>query len=225
MGFFYLFIVPSWKTKIFFDKYQILSRKSLWKNYLRLSWSKSKLFIWKCRNDHEIIGFAYEFLNTLCSEYFVRVHYLLYQQHRNLLFSGWLLVQLMVTRPDLATLQDVWNISWLELQVKMKSLSMRSQSLSPNEHISSYLFVAFIRKLLEDCCDPGHLFAMTKHNSPMGKNLWFDGEFLYSFTIDNATYSLFPKVSNILILFTSSLYSPLEDNTVKAKSVWLEDWL
>ncbi|KYO36716.1 alpha-N-acetylneuraminide alpha-2,8-sialyltransferase isoform B [Alligator mississippiensis] len=51
------------------------------------------------------------------------------------------------------------------------------------------------RKLLEDCCDPGHLFAMTKHNSPMGKNLWFDGEFLYSFTIDNATYSLFPKAT------------------------------
>ncbi|XP_059582572.1 alpha-N-acetylneuraminide alpha-2,8-sialyltransferase, partial [Alligator mississippiensis] len=50
-------------------------------------------------------------------------------------------------------------------------------------------------KLLEDCCDPGHLFAMTKHNSPMGKNLWFDGEFLYSFTIDNATYSLFPKAT------------------------------
>ncbi|KAJ7402495.1 hypothetical protein BTVI_85903 [Pitangus sulphuratus] len=50
------------------------------------------------------------------------------------------------------------------------------------------------RKLLEECCDPGQLFAMTKLNSPMGKNLWFDGEFLYSVTIDNATYSLFPQL-------------------------------
>ncbi|XP_059703954.1 alpha-N-acetylneuraminide alpha-2,8-sialyltransferase isoform X2 [Haemorhous mexicanus] len=50
-------------------------------------------------------------------------------------------------------------------------------------------------KLLEECCDPGQLFAMTKMNSPMGKNLWFDGEFLYSVTIDNATYSLFPQAT------------------------------
>ncbi|KAF4795043.1 Alpha-N-acetylneuraminide alpha-2,8-sialyltransferase [Turdus rufiventris] len=54
--------------------------------------------------------------------------------------------------------------------------------------------VALFRKLLEECCDPGQLFAMTKMNSPMGKNLWFDGEFLYSVTIDNATYSLFPQL-------------------------------
>lgn len=65
-----------------------------------------------------------------------------------------------------------------------------------------FLFVAFSRKLLEDCCDPGQLFAMTKQNSPMGKNLWFDGEFLYSFTIDNTTYSLFPQVSNIFSSFS-----------------------
>ncbi|XP_003503205.1 alpha-N-acetylneuraminide alpha-2,8-sialyltransferase [Cricetulus griseus] len=49
------------------------------------------------------------------------------------------------------------------------------------------------RKQMEDCCDPAHLFAMTKMNSPMGKSLWYDGEFLYSFTIDNSTYSLFPQ--------------------------------
>uniref|UniRef100_K7F3Y8 Alpha-N-acetylneuraminide alpha-2,8-sialyltransferase n=2 Tax=Pelodiscus sinensis TaxID=13735 RepID=K7F3Y8_PELSI len=36
---------------------------------------------------------------------------------------------------------------------------------------------------------------MTKQNSPLGKNLWFDGEFLHSFTIDNATYSLFPQAT------------------------------
>lgn len=63
------------------------------------------------------------------------------------------------------------------------------------------LLVGFTRKLLEECCDPGQLFAMTKLNSPMGKNLWFDGEFLYSVTIDNATYSLFPQVSNFYLSF------------------------
>ncbi|XP_042322427.1 alpha-N-acetylneuraminide alpha-2,8-sialyltransferase [Sceloporus undulatus] len=36
---------------------------------------------------------------------------------------------------------------------------------------------------------------MTKENSPVGKNLWYDGEFLYSFTIDNETFSLFPKAT------------------------------
>nr|XP_008505780.1 PREDICTED: alpha-N-acetylneuraminide alpha-2,8-sialyltransferase-like [Equus przewalskii] len=48
---------------------------------------------------------------------------------------------------------------------------------------------------MEDCCDPAHLFAMTKMNSPMGKSMWYDGEFLYSFTIDNSTYSLFPQAT------------------------------
>ncbi|XP_041592529.1 alpha-N-acetylneuraminide alpha-2,8-sialyltransferase isoform X2 [Vulpes lagopus] len=51
------------------------------------------------------------------------------------------------------------------------------------------------RKQMEDCCDPAHLFAMTKLNSPMGKSMWYDGEFLYSFTIDNSTYSLFPQAT------------------------------
>lgn len=57
---------------------------------------------------------------------------------------------------------------------------------------------------MEDCCDPAHLFAMTKMNSPMGTSMWYDGEFLYSFTIDNSTYSLFPQVS---IEFVASQYS------------------
>lgn len=78
-------------------------------------------------------------------------------------------------------------------------------------HLSNSVFPLFsshplfsIRKLLKDCCDPGQFFAMTKENSPVGKNLWFDGEFLYSFTIDNKTYSLFPKVSNDFCLTTYS---------------------
>lgn len=57
---------------------------------------------------------------------------------------------------------------------------------------------------MEDCCDPAHLFAMTKMNSPMGKSMWYDGEFLYSFTIDNSTYSLFPQVSIEFVAFQYS---------------------
>ncbi|XP_026508094.1 alpha-N-acetylneuraminide alpha-2,8-sialyltransferase [Terrapene carolina triunguis] len=60
---------------------------------------------------------------------------------------------------------------------------------------SNQTAVTGFRKQLEDCCDPGQLFAMTKQNSPLGKNLWFDGEFLHSVTIDNATYSLFPQAT------------------------------
>uniref|UniRef100_A0A8C0J451 Alpha-N-acetylneuraminide alpha-2,8-sialyltransferase n=2 Tax=Chelonoidis abingdonii TaxID=106734 RepID=A0A8C0J451_CHEAB len=60
---------------------------------------------------------------------------------------------------------------------------------------SNQTAVTSFRKQLKDCCDPGQLFAMTKQNSPLGKNLWFDGEFLHSVTIDNATYSLFPQAT------------------------------
>ncbi|XP_074977819.1 alpha-N-acetylneuraminide alpha-2,8-sialyltransferase isoform X1 [Caretta caretta] len=60
---------------------------------------------------------------------------------------------------------------------------------------SNQTAVTGFRKQLEDCCDPSQLFAMTKQNSPLGKNLWFDGEFLHSVTIDNATYSLFPQAT------------------------------
>ncbi|XP_063302729.1 alpha-N-acetylneuraminide alpha-2,8-sialyltransferase [Pelobates fuscus] len=49
------------------------------------------------------------------------------------------------------------------------------------------------RKLLKECCDPGNLFSVTKVNTPVGKSLWFDGEFLHSITINNATYNLFPQ--------------------------------
>ncbi|XP_078530208.1 alpha-N-acetylneuraminide alpha-2,8-sialyltransferase [Lissotriton helveticus] len=49
------------------------------------------------------------------------------------------------------------------------------------------------RSLLQNCCDPGHFFALTKQNTPVGKNLWFDGEFFHSVTIDNSTHSLFPQ--------------------------------
>ncbi|XP_053318025.1 alpha-N-acetylneuraminide alpha-2,8-sialyltransferase [Spea bombifrons] len=49
------------------------------------------------------------------------------------------------------------------------------------------------RKLLQDCCDAGNLFSVTKVNTPVGESVWFDGEFLYSLTIDNTTHSLFPQ--------------------------------
>ncbi|XP_004548324.1 alpha-N-acetylneuraminide alpha-2,8-sialyltransferase [Maylandia zebra] len=47
------------------------------------------------------------------------------------------------------------------------------------------------RKLLSECCDPKRMFAVTKENSPVGKVLWYDGEFYYSHTVNNNTYSLF----------------------------------
>nr|AAQ16163.1 GD3 synthase long isoform [Xenopus laevis] len=49
------------------------------------------------------------------------------------------------------------------------------------------------RKLLQDCCDPPRLFSMTKANTALGENLWYDGEFFQSLTIDNSTRSLFPQ--------------------------------
>lgn len=49
----------------------------------------------------------------------------------------------------------------------------------------------------------------------MGKNLWFDGEFLYSFTIDNTTYSLFPQVSNIFFFFQYWYVNILNGNMVQ----------
>lgn len=51
------------------------------------------------------------------------------------------------------------------------------------------------RKLLSDCCDPQHLFALTKENAPVGKVLWYDGEFYHSHTVNNETHSLFVQVS------------------------------
>ncbi|XP_051911589.1 alpha-N-acetylneuraminide alpha-2,8-sialyltransferase [Hippocampus zosterae] len=55
------------------------------------------------------------------------------------------------------------------------------------------------RKLLNDCCDPQHLFALTKENAPVGKVLWYDGEFYHSHTVNNETHSLFVQ-SNPLSL-------------------------
>ncbi|XP_019467194.2 alpha-N-acetylneuraminide alpha-2,8-sialyltransferase [Meleagris gallopavo] len=73
--------------------------------------------------------------------------------------------------------------------------ALQASSKTAVKVAQGYLITEQRWKLLEDCCDPGQLFAMTKQNSPMGKNLWFDGEFLYSFTIDNTTYSLFPQAT------------------------------
>lgn len=47
------------------------------------------------------------------------------------------------------------------------------------------------RRLLTECCNPRRMFAVTKDNSPMGKVLWYDGEFYHSHTVNNETYSLF----------------------------------
>ncbi|XP_076860833.1 alpha-N-acetylneuraminide alpha-2,8-sialyltransferase [Brachyhypopomus gauderio] len=47
------------------------------------------------------------------------------------------------------------------------------------------------RKLLADCCDPKRMFAITKENSPMGKVLWYDGEFYHYHTVNNKTFPFF----------------------------------
>ncbi|XP_078090819.1 alpha-N-acetylneuraminide alpha-2,8-sialyltransferase [Mustelus asterias] len=53
--------------------------------------------------------------------------------------------------------------------------------------------IAAFRRLLEQCCDAQRLFAVTKLNSPLGKSLKFDGEFLYSLPINNEIFSMFPQ--------------------------------
>lgn len=50
------------------------------------------------------------------------------------------------------------------------------------------------RKLLTECCDPPRMFAVTKQNSPLGKVMWYDGEFYHSHTVNNETYPLFVQV-------------------------------
>ncbi|XP_039342532.1 alpha-N-acetylneuraminide alpha-2,8-sialyltransferase isoform X2 [Mauremys reevesii] len=80
---------------------------------------------------------------------------------------------------------------------KTKNANQKQEKLSSRDSCSDSKEREQMNELkqLEDCCDPGQLFAMTKQNSPLGKNLWFDGEFLHSVTIDNATYSLFPQAT------------------------------
>lgn len=63
---------------------------------------------------------------------------------------------------------------------------LRQDSLYPTSSLH--------RKLLMECCDPRRMFAVTKENSPMGKVLWYDGEFYHSHTVNNETYSLFVQV-------------------------------
>ena len=43
------------------------------------------------------------------------------------------------------------------------------------------------------------MFAVTKENSPMGKVLWYDGEFYHSHTVNNETYPLFVQVCGIRV--------------------------
>ncbi|XP_056603434.1 alpha-N-acetylneuraminide alpha-2,8-sialyltransferase [Triplophysa dalaica] len=47
------------------------------------------------------------------------------------------------------------------------------------------------RKLLTECCDPKRMFALTKENSPIGKDLWYDGELYHYHKVNNETYSFF----------------------------------
>lgn len=51
--------------------------------------------------------------------------------------------------------------------------------------------IHLFRNLMQECCDPQKMFAVTKENSPLGKVIWYDGERYHSLTVDNDTYSLF----------------------------------
>lgn len=112
---------------------------------------------------------------------------------------------------------------WAGTEVRLHiSVGMTSEWVCCSLNLLFFSFSIFSpRKQMEDCCDPAHLFAMTKMNSPMGKSMWYDGEFLYSFTIDNSTYSLFPQVSiefSAFSLFFSLWY--LEDKKSFLSCCW-----
>ncbi|XP_057711628.1 alpha-N-acetylneuraminide alpha-2,8-sialyltransferase [Corythoichthys intestinalis] len=51
------------------------------------------------------------------------------------------------------------------------------------------------RKLLNECCAPQRLFALTKENTPVGKSLWYDQEFHRSHLVDNESHSIFVQAS------------------------------
>uniref|UniRef100_M3ZT92 Alpha-N-acetylneuraminide alpha-2,8-sialyltransferase n=1 Tax=Xiphophorus maculatus TaxID=8083 RepID=M3ZT92_XIPMA len=46
-----------------------------------------------------------------------------------------------------------------------------------------------------ECCNPRWMFAVTKENAPIGKVLWYDGEYYYSHTVNNETYSVFVQTT------------------------------
>ncbi|XP_067345960.1 alpha-N-acetylneuraminide alpha-2,8-sialyltransferase isoform X2 [Channa argus] len=70
----------------------------------------------------------------------------------------------------------------------VESKLYQTPQTSPDQYFSAF---SLSRKLLTDCCDPPRMFAVTKENSPLGKVLWYDGEFYHSRTVNNETYSLF----------------------------------
>uniref|UniRef100_A0A3B3XH47 Alpha-N-acetylneuraminide alpha-2,8-sialyltransferase n=1 Tax=Poecilia mexicana TaxID=48701 RepID=A0A3B3XH47_9TELE len=51
------------------------------------------------------------------------------------------------------------------------------------------------RNLLTECCNPRWMFSVTKENAPIGKVLWYDGEYYYSHTVNNETYSIFVQTT------------------------------
>lgn len=91
----------------------------------------------------------------------------------------------------------------------------------PDLLISDILLPAH-RKLLTECCDPRRMFAVTKENSPMGKVLWYDGEFYHSHTVNNDTYPLFVQVRGDergLIVKSDEMAPPTTDVAVDRPSV------
>lgn len=55
--------------------------------------------------------------------------------------------------------------------------------------------VRLYRELLNGCCKPHKMFAVTRENTPLGTVLWYDGEIFYFRTISNDTYPLFVQTS------------------------------
>ncbi|XP_077565710.1 alpha-N-acetylneuraminide alpha-2,8-sialyltransferase [Stigmatopora nigra] len=69
--------------------------------------------------------------------------------------------------------------------------------LKHRDHVwtKNHTGINLYRKLLSECCDPQRLFALTKENSPVGKVLWYDGEFYHSHTVNNETHSMFVQAN------------------------------
>uniref|UniRef100_A0A3B5M1K4 Alpha-N-acetylneuraminide alpha-2,8-sialyltransferase n=1 Tax=Xiphophorus couchianus TaxID=32473 RepID=A0A3B5M1K4_9TELE len=77
------------------------------------------------------------------------------------------------------------------------------------------------RNLLTECCNPRWMFAVTKENAPIGKVLWYDGEYYYSHTVNNETYSVFVQVNQFVK--GSTQCSNIECNLPPLTKEYLED--
>lgn len=110
-----------------------------------------------------------------------------------ILFSFWLSIY-----SSGLNVSHIYHRSWFSLPSPNPKLTHKwwhpKLTLDQCWDTTSSYFLSRYRKLLSECCDPRRMFAVTKQNSPMGKVLWYDGEFYHSHTVNNETYSLFVQV-------------------------------